>query len=48
MKAFIHCIVHDEAPKVGGQDGLISSAMGWAANTSMQENRVVMLKEMLN
>ena len=48
MKAFIHCIVHDEAPKVGGQDGLISLAMGWAANTSMQENRVVMLKEMLN
>ena len=48
MKAFIDCIVHDEAPKVGGQDGLISLAMGWAANTSMQENRVVMLKEMLN
>ena len=48
MKAFIRCIVHDEAPKVGGQDGLISLAMGWAANTSMQENRVVMLKEMLN
>ena len=48
MKAFIHCIVHDEVPKVGGQDGLISLAMGWAANTSMQENRVVMLKEMLN
>ena len=48
IKAFIDCIVHDEAPKVGGQDGLISLAMGWAANTSMQENRVVMLKEMLN
>jgi len=48
IKAFIDCIVHDEVPKVGGQDGLISLAMGWAANTSMQENRVVMLKEMLN
>ena len=48
IKAFIDCIVHDEVPKVGGQDGLISLAMGWAANTSMRENRVVMLKEMLN
>ena len=48
MKAFIDCIVRDEVPKVGGQDGLISLAMGWAANTSMQENRVVMLKEILN
>ncbi|MDC1517400.1 inositol 2-dehydrogenase [Cyclobacteriaceae bacterium] len=48
MKAFIDCIVRDEVPKVGGQDGLISLAMGWAANTSMQENRVVMLKEIVN
>jgi len=48
IKAFIDCIVHDEVPKVGGQDGLISLAMGWAANTSMRENRIVMLKEMLN
>jgi len=48
IKAFIDCIVHDEVPKVGGQDGLISLAMGWAANASMRENRIVMLKEMLN
>ena len=48
IKAFIHSIVQDDVPKVGGQDGLISLAMGWAANTSMQENRVVMLKEILN
>ncbi len=48
MKAFIHSIVRDEVPKVGGQDGLISLAMGWAANISMQEKRVVMLKEILN
>ena len=48
MKAFIHCIVHDEEPKVGVHDGLISLAMGWAANTSIRENRIVMLKEMFN
>ncbi len=47
MKYFIQSIIDDETPKVGGQDGLISLAMGWAADTSMRENRVVMLKEML-
>ena len=48
MKDFIHSIIYDQTPKVGGQDGLISLAMGWAADTSLKENRVVMLKEMLD
>lgn len=48
MREFVDCLIADTKPKVGGEDGLISLAIGLAANLSMKENRVVSLSEILN
>lgn len=48
MREFMDCLITNTKPKVGGEDGLISLAIGLAANLSMKENRVVRLSEILN
>ena len=47
MKEFIDCIQQDKKPGVGARDGLMSLAIGKAANLSMKENRSVSLKEII-
>lgn len=47
MNAFIDSLSKKETPPVTGQDGLIATAIGIAANKSMNENRPVMMNEIL-
>ncbi len=47
MRTFIDCLVNDEKPKVGAHDGMVSLAIGIAANISMKENRVVSIEEVV-
>lgn len=47
MREFIDCLQKDESPKVGAKDGLVSLAIGLAANLSVKENRVVAVAEVL-
>ncbi|MDH5603136.1 MAG: inositol 2-dehydrogenase [Cyclobacteriaceae bacterium] len=48
MKEFIDCILQDLKPGVGAKDGLMSLAIGKAANLSMKENRPVSIKEIIS
>jgi len=45
MKAFVECIVKDNAPPVTGLDGRIPVVMGYAAKKSYTEKRTVKLSE---
>ncbi|MEQ6120282.1 inositol 2-dehydrogenase [Reichenbachiella sp. MALMAid0571] len=45
MREFIDCLNKNEKPNVGAKDGMVSLAIGIAANISMKENRVVALEE---
>jgi myo-inositol 2-dehydrogenase/D-chiro-inositol 1-dehydrogenase len=45
MKAFVECVMQDNAPLVTGVDGRVSVLMGYAAKKSYVENRPVKLSE---
>jgi myo-inositol 2-dehydrogenase/D-chiro-inositol 1-dehydrogenase len=45
MRAFVQCVLQDEAPPVTGIDGRIPVVMGRAAQKSYKENRPVKLSE---
>ena len=47
MKEFIDCLQNNTLPGVGAKDGLVSLAIGKAANLSMKENRPITLYEIL-
>jgi myo-inositol 2-dehydrogenase/D-chiro-inositol 1-dehydrogenase len=45
LKAFVECVLQDQAPPVTGIDGRVPVVMGYAAQRSYQENRPVKLSE---
>jgi myo-inositol 2-dehydrogenase/D-chiro-inositol 1-dehydrogenase len=45
LKAFCHAVINDTPVPVGGQDGLMSVAIGLAAKKSVKEGRPVKLSE---
>jgi len=47
MREFIDALLSGQEMPVGGEDGLISMAMGLAAKKSLKENRPVLLSEIL-
>jgi myo-inositol 2-dehydrogenase/D-chiro-inositol 1-dehydrogenase len=47
IETFISCVMQDEIPPVGGEDGKISLLMGYAAQKSLTENRPVKFSEVI-
>ncbi len=47
LKAFCDAVINDQPVPVGGEDGLMSVAIGLAAKKSVKEKRPVSLKEIL-
>ena len=44
MNEFVMCVLDNKPPSVGGADGKISVAMGYAALESIQSGRFVKIK----
>lgn len=45
MSDFVHCILKDKEPSVGGRDGRISVELGLAAKESLVKGTFVKLRE---
>ena len=45
VREFIECILNDEEPRVGIEDGLVSIRLALACNRSLKENRPVRMDE---
>ncbi len=47
MRSFVDCLLNNKEPEVAGFDGLMSLAIGLAANLSVKEGRAVRVSEIL-